>query len=463
MIEVVYSGEEHEEQDEVRIPKNIHQIGNNSSNKKIYIEDYVMTYLKKSPSGEDNVKYGVLLGDVKRAKGNVYIFVKGMVEVRDVIENSIIFNDDIWSGIYKDIKQFFEQLNIVGWYVSVPYRVSEDMNGIKKIHLDNFAGNDKVCFLKDRAENEEGFYSYEQSGFERQQGYYIYYEKNEKMKKYVKNLKNSATNSGIANNEIKNISVDDKIGGEDKKDKKSSKNKLENIELKAEEANGKTIKISKEESKQDNNLNKKDLKNKEKSQWFKNSKSTNNTVEETGEPIRQGRIAYGVSGLLIVALLLSTVVMLNNYGELKNIKSTLAGISREQSATTVAGLESKKARAANGSNVTQKKNDNGEVVSKQTTGTNQDNNSSNNSITNTTNDSNNTNSNKPSGSETENNKTKSISSAYSGQYHTVKPGQTLYDISMNYYGTSEMVDEIKDRNNIDDDYTIKEGQKILLP
>ena len=69
--------------------KIIHQIGNNSSNKKIYIEDYVMTYLKKSPSGEDNVKYGVLLGDVKRAKGNVYIFVKGMVEVRDVIENSI--------------------------------------------------------------------------------------------------------------------------------------------------------------------------------------------------------------------------------------------------------------------------------------------------------------------------------------------------------------------------------------
>ena len=68
---------------------------------------------------------------------------------------------------------FFEQLNIVGWYVSVPYRVSEDMNGIRKIHLDNFAGNDKVCFVKDRAENEEGFYSYEQSGLGKQQGYYI--------------------------------------------------------------------------------------------------------------------------------------------------------------------------------------------------------------------------------------------------------------------------------------------------
>ena len=72
--------------------------------------------------------------------------------------------------------------------------------------------------------------------------------------------------------------MDDKIGGEDKKDKKSSKNKLENIELKAEEANGKTIKISKEESKQDNNLNKKDLKNKEKSQWLKNNINTKVTV-----------------------------------------------------------------------------------------------------------------------------------------------------------------------------------------
>ena len=47
--------------------------------------------------------------------------------------------------------------------------------------------------------------------------------------------------------------------------------------------------------------------------------------------------------------------------------------------------------------------------------------------------------------------------------YTVKKGQTLYDISMKVYGTSKMVDEIKDRNNIDDDYTIKEGQKILLP
>ena len=78
MIEIVYdkaTAEKNAKNDgHYRMPKNIRQIGNAPDKKKIYIEDYVMTYLKKSPSGEDNVKYGVLLGDVKRAKGNVYIF-----------------------------------------------------------------------------------------------------------------------------------------------------------------------------------------------------------------------------------------------------------------------------------------------------------------------------------------------------------------------------------------------------
>lgn len=50
-----------------------------------------------------------------------------------------------------------------------------------------------------------------------------------------------------------------------------------------------------------------------------------------------------------------------------------------------------------------------------------------------------------------------------GMSYTVKKGQTLYDISMKVYGTSKMVDEIKEYNDIDDDYTIIEGQKILLP
>ena len=85
MIEMVYSGKDSQEQGEVKIPKNIRQIGTNQSHKKISIEDYVMTYLKNKTAKEDDLKYGVLLGEVKKSKGNSYVFVKGMVEVFDEV------------------------------------------------------------------------------------------------------------------------------------------------------------------------------------------------------------------------------------------------------------------------------------------------------------------------------------------------------------------------------------------
>lgn len=382
MIEVVYSKKESEEQGNIRIPKNIRQIGNNQSNKKVYIEDYVMTHLKKKPVNEDSVRYGVLLGEVKKGNGNMYIFVKAMVEVREVIENSIIFNDDIWTEVYKDIKQYFENINIVGWFVSLPYSVSEEMKGIKKIHLDNFAGNDKVCFLSDRTEKEDGFYVYEQGNLKKQQGYYIYYEKNEKMKKYVK----SANNKANQNVEVKKQSEKSVIS-------QSKEEKQKNI---------------KDAVKEQSNL----------------------------EPKRQGRFAYGISGLLIVALLLSTVVMLNNYGELKNIKETLATFNINQQAQVVNEILSSQETTTFLEETSDLQETTEEVLTEEPA--------------------------TEVAAQVETTEPAPLSE-HSGEYHVVKAGQTLYDISVKYYGTSEMVDMIKACNDIDEDYKIIEGQKILLP
>lgn len=412
MIEMVYSGKESESQDDVRIPKNIRQIGTNKSNKKVYIEDYVMTQLKSKPQNEENIKYGVLLGDVKRNSGKVYVFVKGMVEVKEIIENSLIFNDEIWSDIYKKIKQYFEGQEIVGWFVSVPYRVSDDMNGIRKIHLDNFAGNEKVCFLSDRTENEEGFYFFEHGNLEKQQGYYIYYEKNEKMKKYVKNANNSKNNQ--------NQNTNNKV------EAKKQKN------LEKEQNVGSQVPASNKEPER------------------KSFREMLNS--ENGATPRQGRVAYGISGLLIVALLLSTVVMLNNYGELKNIKQTLVGINSNNEAQAVNEiLDSYSQTTKANEKITN--NETTEIVSEKITE----------KVTEEITEEENVTEEVTKVQETASETEESVASAISGNYHTVKSGQTLYDISMKYYGTSQMVDEIKEANDIDDNYTIMEGQKLLLP
>lgn len=397
MIEMVYSSKESKEQDNVIIPKNIRQMGENDSNQKIYIEDNVMTHLKKKPENGDDVKYGVLLGDIKRKNSNTYVFVRAMVEVRDIIENSLIFNDDIWSNIYKDIKKYFGKMDIVGWFVSVPYRVRDDLKGIRKLHMDNFAGNDKICFLSDRTENEDSFYMCKRGRLEKQTGYYIYYEKNEKMKKYVKSINSEKREEKpMENKKIENRKIENK-----------------KVEIKEKPAN--------------------------------EQKSFREVLKESSQAPKQGRVAYGISGLLIVALLLSTVVMLNNYGELKNIKQTLAGYSMDEEARAVNQMLNGNENATqmleteettSGMLETQTVPEETESIGRETL---------------------------PQESVTKTSRQKAVNSQISGTTYTVKKGQTLYDISMKIYGTSQMVEEIKEYNGIDEDYTIIEGQKIKLP
>ncbi len=388
MIEMVYSSKESQEQENVIIPKNIRQMGENDSNQKIYIEDNVMTLLRKKTQNPDDIKYGVLLGEIKRKKNNTYVFVKAMVEVRDIIENSLIFNDDIWSDIYKDIKKFFGRMDIVGWFVSVPYRVRDDLKGIRKLHMDNFAGNDKICFLSDRTENDESFYMCRRGKLEKQKGYYIYYEKNEKMKKYMKSMNN-----------------------EKREEKPVENNK---VEIKEKPTN--------------------------------ESKSFREILKEEGQTVKQGRVAYGISGLLIVALLLSTVVMLNNYGELKNIKQTLAGYSMDEEARVVNQMLNGEDATTQLATVNQTT-----TIGRETEPVTQE----------------------PESTEIETtsmiekmttkSKQKPVNNNVTGTTYTVRKGQTLYDISMKVYGTSQMVEEIRKYNDIDEDYKIIEGQKIKLP
>lgn len=438
---MVYSGKETEELKEVRVPKNIRQIGDNKSNRKIYIEDYVMTHLKKKPDREENIKYGVLLGEIKRAKGNTYVFVRGMVETREIIENSVIFNDDIWAAIYKDIKTYFEGFEIVGWFVSVPYTVKNEMTSIQKIHLDNFAGNDKLCYLSDRTEHEDGFYSYEFGEMTKQSGYYIFYEKNEKMKKY---LKQTQGNRGVA--------VD---GSSEKSKTVVNATAKANVSPKGEKkVGGQTG----ENEKTRQHLSFRDMLKQQ-------------IDEENGKIFKPGRIAYGISSLLIIALLLSTVVMLNNYGELKKLKNSIEKMSGDDSVQAVNEILSSimPTTQANEEGITDK---NGEAVSgaqnegettmgpngqsgEETTGNleNVSDNQETEPVQVEPNDD----------PDDEENNQQAAASIYSGTYHKVEAGQTLYDISIAYYGTSKMVEQIKELNSIDDDYLIKEGQQILLP
>ncbi len=187
MIEIIYKNDnaENMENTTLKLPKNIRQIGNGDCDYQIYIEDYLMSYLKKRPERDTDIRYGVLLGDVKMANGYTYFFINGAVDVEDVLENTIIFNDEIWTGLYDDINSYFIGNRIVGWFAALNENSNNDMVNIKKLHLDNFAGMDKLFLKLSMEEDEESFYVYENTGLTKQPCYHIYFNKSENMEDYI--------------------------------------------------------------------------------------------------------------------------------------------------------------------------------------------------------------------------------------------------------------------------------------
>ncbi len=172
------------------LPKNIRQIGQADKKPGIYIEDYIITFARKlAESNENRMGMAVLLGKPSQKDEKTPVFIKGAVKVTRTEENgSLVFDNQTWSAIYEGVKNYFSELEIVGWMLLRFGHDSELDEKIKEIHKVNFGENGNLLFIFDREEKEENFYRFENGQFEKQPGYYIYYEKNEPMQDYMINL-----------------------------------------------------------------------------------------------------------------------------------------------------------------------------------------------------------------------------------------------------------------------------------
>lgn len=204
-MEVIYhtvATEESEKNQEYQPPKNIRQVGSPSAKRKIYVEDYVMTYLSKLAMPSNTYARGaILLGTLKKTKEGTFIYISGALEAQnfELDLDETVFTNENWATIYTQIREYFPHLSIVGWFLS-RLGFSTDLNSkIMKIHNNYFAGENKVLYMIDSLENEDTFYLYENDGLKKQKGYYLYYEKNEEMQSYM-----------IAQNEGRNKTVQEK-------------------------------------------------------------------------------------------------------------------------------------------------------------------------------------------------------------------------------------------------------------
>ena len=192
MIEVIYDNVGEEEQSGeiqgIRLPKNIRQVGAPQGSRRIYVEDYVMTYLNQlAKPGNTYARGAILLGEYKQVDNQGVLFISGALEAQNVEFDleEIEFTNEIWSGIYNDVKRYFPDFEVVGWCFSRMGFSTQINEKISKIHIDNFPGRDKALFMIDSLEEEDAWYLFENNGLKKQSGYYIYYTRNDAMQSYM--------------------------------------------------------------------------------------------------------------------------------------------------------------------------------------------------------------------------------------------------------------------------------------
>lgn len=412
MIEIICNKDDSDKSEEnpkdnntcIRRPKNIKQIGDVSSDKKIYIEDYAFTYINSiaynSPQEE---QAGVLLGELAKEGNERCVFVKGVIKAAlgDTSDTGIYFNENIWNKIYSDTEKYFPDLSVVGWFAVMPEVTDERMARLKKLHLDNFAGNMKTLYLVDTVEKEEHFYLYENGTLKRQKGYVCFYERNYEMQEYM----------------------------------------LERSEKKScEDASDDRV--------------------------IRNIRNVIREKEELKEQRKSGSFMYGVSAFLVVVIIVIGINLMNNYEKMKrlnqsvdNLMNQLEGNERggqdgddngvhdaEASGDISVDGDAIKVNRLSGDVYPLEENSTSDKTERETV-------SDNNAASETTQ--------AISESETD----ASVSSVKTDSYsmYTVKQGDTLMGICKRYYGTTTKYQEVMQYNGLDDRDMLYIGQQIKLP
>ncbi len=181
-----------------QLPKNVRQIGNVNDTPKIYVEDYVDTFFSQlcEKSGEEAVG-AFLIGDFQKTEEEEYVYIYGAVRMQGLKKDGIdyVIDESTWKKAYEDCKQYFEDGEMLGWFVARPGAVLTLEKSITKLHRKSFPKKNTIFVLKDSVEKDEMYYVHKFNDLLPIEGHYTYYEKNPCMQNYMISTrkKNGAT------------------------------------------------------------------------------------------------------------------------------------------------------------------------------------------------------------------------------------------------------------------------------
>ena len=194
------------------LPKNIRQIGTFGDTYKIYVEDFVYTYVHQfihRQKKEDSVLAAVLLGRTVTKDNTEYVFISGAqkVEFQDENEEPDRGGEDadgtreeqtspvtdaitgrqqeFWNRVYQRIKEYFDEQEILGWYFNLDGGGLNVRTELQQFFESTYKKGSRFLYYEDALEKEDAFFVQEQHKLQRISGYAVYYEKNPAMQEFM--------------------------------------------------------------------------------------------------------------------------------------------------------------------------------------------------------------------------------------------------------------------------------------
>ncbi len=171
-------------------PTNIKQIGSIGDGIRIYVEDYVYTYLHQySEAGGYSERLAILVGRHMVIDNQKILFISGALQAQGTkLEKGIMtFTEETWDKCKADIKKYFKGLEVVGWTQSQPGYGTFLNASYANYHMKSFTNQNQVLFVIDPIEKLNAFYSMDEAAqsLKEARGYFIYYDKNHNMHEYM--------------------------------------------------------------------------------------------------------------------------------------------------------------------------------------------------------------------------------------------------------------------------------------
>lgn len=188
-MEIVYK-EEKKQTEEKKIdilPKNIRQIGEPDHRLRLYVEDFVSTYLQKTATYKPELNRVCMLYGVEKEKnGHPVLFVQSAAKIELLGEQKEHIMQEVdWKSAEGIRRKYFPGQKVLGLAVMCSNQGQLSLEMAMEAHRRTFTKQYQLLLWQDGSEKEEVFFNAENGELIPLQGYYIYYEENKSMQEYM--------------------------------------------------------------------------------------------------------------------------------------------------------------------------------------------------------------------------------------------------------------------------------------